>query len=88
MKKVKYRSKKLWKHFTTIYIEVDNKIKNFDETEIKKYKFHQHKSLTSIDNTVIIKRVVFNMVFFGKKNFKYSIGYKDAKKIRPYGMKN
>ena len=67
---------------------MNKKVIKFDGTEIKKYKFHQHKSLTSIDNTVIIKRVVFNMVFFGKKNFKFSIGYKDAKKIIPYGMKN
>ena len=34
---------------------MDNKIKNFDETEIKKYKFHQHKSpifISSLDSGI------------------------------------
>ena len=33
-------------------------------------------------NIDIYKIVVSNKVFFGKKRFKYFIGYKDAKKIR------
>ena len=47
--------------------------------KLKKYKFHQHKSLISINNIDINKIVVSNKVSFGKKDFKYFIGYKDAK---------
>ena len=36
-----------------------------------------------IDNTDVYKIVVSNKISFGKKDFKYFIGYKDAKKIRP-----
>ena len=46
------------------------------------------KNLTNIKtyfnkNIDIIKIVVSNKASFGKKGFKYFIGYKDAKKIRP-----
>ena len=40
--------------------------------------------LFSINNIGINKIVVSNMVSFGKKNFKYLIGYKDANKNRPF----
>ena len=53
-----------------------------DDNEIKKYKFHQHKSSILINNTYINKIVVSNKVPFNK-DLKYFIGYKDAKKIRP-----
>ena len=46
-----------------------------DDTEIEKHKFHQHKSTFSIDNININKIVVHNKVRFGKKDFKYFIGY-------------
>ena len=36
-----------------------------------------------IDNIDINKILVSNKFSFGKRNFKYSIGYKDAIKIRP-----
>ena len=42
-------------------------------------KFHQHKCLISIDNINVNKIVVSNKVSFGKKDFKYFTGYKDAK---------
>ena len=32
---------------------------------------------------MLIKIVISNKVFFGKKGFKYFFGYKDAKKVRP-----
>ena len=51
--------------------------------EIKKFKFHQHKSPISTDNIDIIKVVLSNKISFGKKDFQYFIGYKDAKNIRP-----
>ena len=63
---------------------MDKKIIKFDNTEIEKYKFQQHKSPISIDNIGIKKIVVSNKVSFGKKNFKYFIGYKDAKKLGLY----
>ena len=46
-------------------------------------KFHQHKGPISIRNIDINRIVVSNKVYFGKKRFKYFIGYKDAINIRP-----
>ena len=51
----------------------------FDDTEIEKYKLHQHKSPFLIDNTDINNIVVSNKV-----KRKYFIGYKDAKKLDLY----
>ena len=48
---------------------MDIKIIKFDDTEIEKYKFHQHKSPFSIDNTDINKIVVPIKVFFDNKEF-------------------
>ena len=45
-----------------------------------KTQFHQHKSPNLRNNIDINKIVVSNKVSFGKKGFKYSIGYKDDKK--------
>ena len=44
----------------------------------------QYKSPILIDNIDISKIVVSNKVSFGKKDFKYFSGYKDAKKINLY----
>ena len=52
----------------------------FDDIKIPKQKFHQHKRPISIKNDKI---VVSSKVPFVKKGFKYCIGYKDAKKIKP-----
>ena len=48
--------------------------------EIAKQKFRQHK------RPISIKRIDFNkrVASFGKKGFKYFIGYKDAKKLDLY----
>ena len=35
------------------------------------------------NKNIDIKRIVSNKIPFGKKGFKYFIGYKDAKKVRP-----
>ena len=59
---------------------MDKKIMKLDDTEIEKYKFHQYKRPISIDNREVNKIAVSNKTFFGKNNFKYFIGYKDAKK--------
>ena len=69
------------KHFKTIY-KIGKKNWNFDDTEIEKCKFHQPKSPFLIGNIDINKIVVSNKASFGKKYFKYFIGYKDAKKLR------
>ena len=64
-------------------MKTDKKIKKFEDMETKEYKFHQNEShilINDIDNN---KKVVFNMVPFGKEDFKYFTGCKDAKKIRP-----
>ena len=52
----------------------------FGDIEIQKQKFQQHKRPISIKDVDINKIVVSNKVFFGKKGFKYFIGYKDTKK--------
>ena len=59
---------------------MDKKNIKFDDIEIEKYKFHQHKSPCLIDSVDINKIVVANKVSFGKKDFKYFIDYKDARK--------
>ena len=49
----------------------------------------KNKSFTNIKNQFQLKNVdsnkitVSNKISFGKKGFKYFIGFKDAKKIRP-----
>ena len=55
-----------------------------DNPEIEKYKFHQYKSYITINNIDINKIAVSNKVPFIKKDFKYFIGYKEAKKLDPY----
>ena len=62
---------------------MDEKIIKFGETEIEKYKFHQHKYLIVIYDVDINKILVSSKVFFSKKGFKYFIGYTDGKKVRP-----
>ena len=46
---------------------MDKKIVKFDDIEIEKYKFHQHKIPISINNIDINKIVVSNKFSFGKK---------------------
>ena len=60
---------------------MNKEIIKLDDTKIKNYKFHWHKSPILIDNIDINKIVVSNKVSFGKKDFKYFFGYKDAKKV-------
>ena len=55
----------------------------FGDIEIKNQKFYQHKRPTSIKNIDINQIVVSNKVSFGKKDFKFFIDYKEARKIRP-----
>ena len=62
---------------------MDKKYFKFDNTEFEKCKFHQYKRPISIDNVDVNKIIASNKIPFGKNDFKYFIGYKDAKKIRP-----
>ena len=57
---------------------MDKKNIKFGDTEIEKYKFHQHKAPISINKIDFNKIVVSNKVSFSKKDFKYFIGYKNA----------
>ena len=59
------------------------KIFTFGDSKTEKQKFHQHEELTSMKNIDINKIKGPNKTPFGKIGFKYFIGYKDAKKIRP-----
>ena len=51
-----------------------------------KTKIHKHKRPISTENIGINKILASNKISFGKKRFKYFIGYKDAKRIRPLCM--
>ena len=67
-----------------VYIKIEKTIIKFDDIKILKQKFHLHKRPISIKNVDIDKTVVSNTVPFGKKGFKYFIGYKDAEKLSLY----
>ena len=62
----------------------EKKKKKFGHVKIQKQQFHQRKGPISTKNVVIDKIFVPNKVPFGKKGFKYFIGYKDPKKISLY----
>ena len=67
-----------------VYIKIEKAIIKFGDIEIEKQKFHQYKRPISIKNIDINTIVVSNKVSFGKKGFRYFIGYKDAKKLDLY----
>ena len=52
---------------------MDQKIIEFDDTEIGEYKFHQHKSFISINHIDIIEIVVSNKLPFGENHLEYFI---------------
>ena len=55
----------------------------FNDTEIEEDKFHQCKNPISINDIDTNKTAVSNKFPFGKQDFKYYIGYKYNKEIRP-----
>ena len=57
---------------------MNKKIIKFDDTEIEEFEFHKGKIPININ-----KIVVSNKFSFGKQDFKYFIGYKYNKEIRP-----
>ena len=58
---------------------MEKTIISFDDIEVKKKEFDQHKRPILIDNIDVNKIIVSN-----KNDFKYFIGYTDAKKISLY----
>ena len=48
---------------------------------MEKYKFHLYEIPNLIDNIDINKIVESNRISFVKEDFKYFIGYNDAKKL-------
>ena len=78
LKKVEHYKLKKYNFFLKVYIKMEKKI---DNIKIRKQKFHQHKRPISIKNVDNDNIVVSNKVAFGKKGFKYFIGYEDAKKL-------
>ena len=56
---------------------MDEEIITSGDTDIQKHKFHQNKS------SILINNIDINKIYFGKNDFKYFIGYKDVKKVRP-----
>ena len=72
---IKVKNYKFEKYkFLKAYIKIEKVIK-FGDIELYKQRFHQHKEPISIEI------VVSNKVSFGKKGFKYFIGYKNVKKL-------
>ena len=65
------------------YIKTDKRIIRHDDTEIEEYKFHQYRKTISINEIDINEIVAPNNFPFGKQDFKFFIGYKDNKEIRP-----
>ena len=63
---------------------MEKTIIKFGDIGIEKQKFQQYKKRISIKNIDINKIVVSNKVCFGRKGFRYFIGYKDAKKLDLY----
>ena len=60
------------------------KKKKIGNIEIEQHKFHQYKRPILMKIININKIIASNKVSFGKKDFKYFIGYKDANKLDLY----
>ena len=79
----KYITRKLRKNY---FLKADikmEKIIKFGDIKTEKQKFHQPISRTYFNKNIDIKKIASNKVCFGKKGFKYFIGCKGVKKIRP-----
>ena len=62
---------------------MDKKFIMFGDTEIEERKFHYHKNPILMNDVHINKMAVSYQFCFGKKSFKYFIGYKDNEKVKP-----
>ena len=65
------------------YIKMGTKNTKLDDTEFEEYGFRLYESPISINDIDINEIVVTYKFTFGKQDFKYFIGYKDNKEIRP-----
>ena len=74
---------KLWKIIKP-YIKIEQKILKFDDTQIEDNDFHPSKKPISIKDIYINKIVASDKLPFGKKDFKYLIGYKYYKGLYVY----
>ena len=63
---------------------MDKEVIKFGDTEIEEYKPHQHEIPISINDIDTNKVVVSSELPFGKQDFNYFIGYKDAIKLHLY----
>ena len=61
---------------------MDKKNIELDDTAIEDYEFQYYESPISISDININRIIVSNKLLFGKQDFKYFIGYKDARKVR------
>ena len=62
---------------------MEKTIIKINDIKIKKNIIYQHERPISVNHTNINKIVLSNKGSFSKKDLKYFIDYKDAKKIRP-----
>ena len=53
----------------------------FGGNGIKKHKCHFYKNIILIDDVDIDKTLISNKIYFGKKDFKCFLGYKDNEKL-------
>ena len=65
-------------------MKIEETFIKFGDIEIEKQNYHKHEIPIPIKNIDINKIAVSSEVSFGKKGFKYFIGYKHAKKINLY----
>ena len=70
-----YKLKRLQKKLKPV-TDMDKKVIKFDDTEIEKYEFYQHKNAILINDIDINEIVVSTKLPSGKQYFKYFIGYK------------
>ena len=56
-------------------IKIGKEILTFGDIEVEKHKFHRHQTPIFLIDLDIEKLLVSNKFFFGKKNYKYFIGY-------------
>ena len=64
-------------------MKMGKKFIEFEDARIEEQEFHQYKSPILIKDIDINEIVISNKICFGKQDFKYFIGYKVAKKIKP-----
>ena len=76
------RSGSLKSYYFFKYIKkVPKEVIVFGDTGIEKHKYHFYKNLILIDDVDIDKTLISNKIYFGKKDFKCFLGYKDNEKL-------